>query len=39
MPTVASIDPATGEVWREWNAGSADEVAAAVQRARAAQPA
>ena len=37
--TVTSIDPATGEVWRQWNASSAEDVAAAVQRARAAQPA
>jgi hypothetical protein len=36
---VVSIDPATGEVWRQWTATSAEDIAAAVQRARAAQPA
>jgi succinate-semialdehyde dehydrogenase/glutarate-semialdehyde dehydrogenase len=40
MPTaIESIDPATGEVWRRWSATSDEEVAAAVARARAAQPA
>jgi len=37
--TVASIDPATGEVWRQWTAASAVDVAAAVERARNAQSA
>ena len=36
---VASIDPATGEVWRRWTASSGDDIATAVQRARVAQPA
>lgn len=33
-----SIDPATGEVWRQWPAISDDQVAGAVARARLAQP-
>src|SRR5579862_8179291 len=34
---VASVNPATGELLREWDSASADEVQAAVERARAAQ--
>lgn len=37
--TVDSIDPATGEAWRQWTVSSDEEVAAAVERARTAQPA
>jgi acyl-CoA reductase-like NAD-dependent aldehyde dehydrogenase len=37
--TVLSIDPATGEVWQRWTASSREDIAAAVQRARVAQPA
>jgi len=36
---VASIDPASGEVWRRWAACTDHDVAAAVDRARSAQPA
>src|SRR5579871_179994 len=45
MPTetkaaaIASINPATGEVLREFESAAEDDVCAAVQRARAAQPA
>ena len=35
---VESRDPATGEVWRRYDATTPDEVTAAVARARAAQP-
>ena len=37
--TIASVNPATGEVLREFACASDDEVLAAVARARAAQPA
>ncbi|MGQ0715420.1 MAG: aldehyde dehydrogenase family protein [Gemmatimonadaceae bacterium] len=37
--TVASVDPATGDVWAEWPAASRDDVTVAVARARGAQPA
>lgn len=33
-----SIDPATGEIWRNWPPVSDEQVAAAIARARAAQP-
>ncbi len=36
---VESRDPATGEVWRRFEPATSDEVASAVARARAAQPA
>lgn len=36
---VQSLDPATGEVWREYEAATAEEVQAMVARARAAQKA
>ena len=36
---VRSIDPATGETWRVWTTTTAEEVHAAVLRAREAQPA
>ena len=36
---VESRDPATGELWRTYDPATADTVAAAVARARAAQPA
>ncbi len=36
---VESRDPATGEVWKRWETADASAVAAAVARARAAQPA
>ncbi|MHB1071625.1 MAG: aldehyde dehydrogenase family protein [Gemmatimonadaceae bacterium] len=36
---VASRDPATGEVWRRYDAAGAPEIAAALDAARAAQPA
>jgi acyl-CoA reductase-like NAD-dependent aldehyde dehydrogenase len=37
--TIPSIDPATGEEWRRWPVNGAEDVAAAVRRAREAQPA
>mgnify|MGYP001765017816 CR=1 FL=1 len=36
---VESRDPVTGEVWKRWESADAAQVAAAVARARAAQPA
>lgn len=38
-PRIASIDPNTGAVWKEWESASTEEVAAAVARARSAQSA
>jgi acyl-CoA reductase-like NAD-dependent aldehyde dehydrogenase len=37
--SIPSIDPATGEEWHRWPLSGAEDVAAAVRRAREAQPA
>ena len=37
--TIPSLDPATGEVWHQWPLTGPEDVAAAVRRAREAQPA